>query len=160
MTKICGKCGSEKPASEFHKSAKSKDGLQHRCKGCHRADVRESYAQDPAPFLSRVTERARREPEKIARNGLRQRARAYGLDPDEVEAAFSAHDGLCDICGHPPDPGHKRHKRLHIDHDHAAEGGERFRGFLCHLCNSGLGGFKDDPVLIDAAIQYLARHGV
>jgi hypothetical protein len=27
---------------------------------------------------------------------------------------------------------------------------------LCHTCNIGLGGFKDDPALLRAAIRYLS----
>lgn len=33
--KICGKRKVEKPAVEFSKCSRSKDGLQHRCKACH-----------------------------------------------------------------------------------------------------------------------------
>ena len=33
-TKKCSKCGQEKPASAFYKSAKSKDGLQSYCREC------------------------------------------------------------------------------------------------------------------------------
>lgn len=155
MEKICGKCKLPKPLTEFHKNRRSKDGLQDRCKECHKQDVKAAYAQNPDPYIRRVQERAQREPEKIWRNALRQRAKIYGLDPDMVEAAFNVHDGLCDLCGKPPNPLHERHRRLHIDHDHAVAG--HFRGFLCHLCNSGLGGFKDNPVVIAAAIRYLAE---
>lgn len=148
------------PLSEFGPNSKAKDGRQAYCKPCRRDVAREAYARDPDKIRRRVAERAAREPGKIARNNMRGSARNFGLDPDEVEAAFIAHSGMCDICGQPPDPGHKRNRRLVIDHDHHANGAGRFRGFLCHGCNSGLGGFKDDPVLISAAIRYLARHGI
>ncbi len=41
---------------------------------------------------------------------------------------------------------------LHIDHDHS-DGS--FRGILCHLCNVGLGAFKDSPERLSLAIGYL-----
>ena len=33
-TKVCTKCGKEKPLSEFHKRKESKDGYKSRCKEC------------------------------------------------------------------------------------------------------------------------------
>ena len=33
-TKLCTKCGKEKPISEFSKSARRADGLQRYCKSC------------------------------------------------------------------------------------------------------------------------------
>ena len=61
------------------------------------------------------------------------------------------HDGYCEICGGPPTG---RTKRLSIDHDHATGA---FRGLLCGHCNTGLGMFKDNPNLLEKAIQYLNR---
>src|SRR6266550_5561233 len=34
MTKICYKCGNEKPADHFARCRKNKDGLQKKCKDC------------------------------------------------------------------------------------------------------------------------------
>jgi len=39
-TKICPKCGKEKPKSEFYKEKRRKDGLKCWCKECHLADSR------------------------------------------------------------------------------------------------------------------------
>lgn len=35
-SKICSKCGIEKPLTEFHKQQRNKDGLRHWCKECRR----------------------------------------------------------------------------------------------------------------------------
>ena len=40
-SKVCKKCGAEKPLCEFHKNAHSKDGLRPRCKPCHIQDSAE-----------------------------------------------------------------------------------------------------------------------
>ena len=39
-----------------------------------------------------------------------------------------------------------------MDHDHTT--GE-YRAYICHGCNVGLGYFKDDPVILQKAIDYL-----
>lgn len=35
-TKVCSKCGIEKPIEDFVKNAKMKDGYANHCKECHR----------------------------------------------------------------------------------------------------------------------------
>jgi hypothetical protein len=50
----------------------------------------------------------------------------------------------CVICG--------SQEKLVVDHDHKT--GE-IRGLLCNHCNRGLGHFKDDPMLLEFAAQYL-----
>jgi hypothetical protein len=50
----------------------------------------------------------------------------------------------CVICG--------AAEQLVVDHDHVT--GE-VRGMLCNHCNRGLGHFRDDPVLLEFAAQYL-----
>jgi hypothetical protein len=50
----------------------------------------------------------------------------------------------CVICG--------SDEKLVVDHDHIS--GE-IRGMLCNHCNRGLGHFRDDPMLLEFAAQYL-----
>lgn len=50
----------------------------------------------------------------------------------------------CVICG--------SKEPLVVDHDHHT--GE-IRGMLCNHCNRGLGHFRDDPMLLEFAAQYL-----
>jgi Recombination endonuclease VII len=52
--------------------------------------------------------------------------------------------GTCAIC--------RRDARLVWDHDHATGA---FRGWLCDHCNTGLGHFKEDSVLLRMAAYYL-----
>jgi hypothetical protein len=63
----------------------------------------------------------------------------------------------CDICGELEQ--HKLkwggRKALARDHCHKTN---RQRGFLCSNCNAGLGFFRDDPLLLGKAIDYLIKH--
>lgn len=55
---------------------------------------------------------------------------------------------VCECCGRPPNG---RSKTLHLDHCHLTE---KFRGWLCVNCNTGIGLLNDQPHL---AVDYLRR---
>ena len=62
-------------------------------------------------------------------------------------------NGCCAICGKTEkDNG----QRLAIDHNHHTH---QVRALLCRNCNTGLGAFKEDEVLLVKAIQYLKDWG-
>ncbi len=80
----------------------------------------------------------------------RSMAKKYGyipclLAPKELEATFAGH---CSICGRLESDTHK----LRMDHCHITG---KFRGWLCHNCNVGLGNFLDSPIILDKAKEYL-----
>lgn len=84
-----------------------------------------------------------------------QRRRKYG---DVYERLLIEQAGLCALCTQPPAPG----RTLHVDHDHACCAtevtcGKCVRSLLCETCNKGLGLFRDDPVLLRLAADYLDR---
>jgi hypothetical protein len=74
----------------------------------------------------------------------------WNLSLEEFQALLDAQDGVCAICKQPENPAYKR--RLAIDHDHITG---NIRGLLCHMCNTGLGKFGDNPELLIAASNYL-----
>ena len=71
----------------------------------------------------------------------------FGITLDDLEEMDRQQGGRCKICG-----GVDDFQRLSIDHDHSTG---KVRGLLCTKCNSGLGQFRDDPELLEAAAQYL-----
>lgn len=42
-----------------------------------------------------------------------------------------------------------------MDHDHVTE---KYRGYICHSCNRGLGMFQDDPKILRNAANYLEKN--
>jgi hypothetical protein len=74
-------------------------------------------------------------------------SRRYGITAEEADAMLEAQGGLCAVCRAAP--------AAHVDHDHATGA---VRDLLCFNCNGGLGQFRDDPVLLRAAADYVERH--
>lgn len=72
------------------------------------------------------------------------------------EALLEQQDYLCDICGKDL-RGITNPDFVHVDHDHKTN---EIRGVLCHLCNNGLGKFKDDLEILERAIEYLKKHSI
>jgi hypothetical protein len=82
----------------------------------------------------------------------------YGIGFDDYKRMFEAQDGKCAICRCEEarvDHRTKKISRMAVDHDHTTGA---VRGLLCHHCNVSLGGFKDDPNRLEAALAYLKRH--
>jgi hypothetical protein len=63
---------------------------------------------------------------------------------DEQLKRIRAEVTECVICGNNGD--------LVVDHDHSTG---KVRGMLCNHCNRGLGHFRDSPMLLEFAVQYL-----
>ena len=71
----------------------------------------------------------------------------HKLTLDEYQILVNKYQGKCGICG--------ENHVLVIDHCHETG---IVRGMLCRNCNSGLGLFQDNPLVLRSAIQY--REGV
>ena len=83
---------------------------------------------------------------------LNDRLKKYQLSAKTYVALKEVHEYSCYICGGT--------EHLHIDHDHSCcpttpTCGECTRGLLCRTCNYGLGTFKDNPVFLAKALEYL-----
>lgn len=77
----------------------------------------------------------------------------YGITVEQFDEMTKAQSGVCAICQNPQTGS--RWTNLSIDHDHETN---RVRGLLCAECNLGLGKFKDNPELLEAAARYLKDH--
>lgn len=130
-TKRCGDCKTRKPITAFHRRGPKRRG-QPYCKQCYVERGRE----------------ARKDPAYRARQSVNSSLCKLGISREDYEAAEARQEGRCAICDRTPE------RRLHIDHDH--DTGE-LRGLLCHHCNTALGNFRDDPELLQRAIEYLGR---
>lgn len=80
----------------------------------------------------------------------RKRFDKYGITKDDFELMLSNQKGLCDICDTP----FNEQTRPYIDHCHDTG---QVRGLLCMNCNTGLGHFRDNQLLLNKAIEYLNK---
>ena len=114
-----------------------------------RSRTKEEHRRHIREYNKRWLEQAKeKDPLRYRRIYLKQR---YGISHEEFEDAVAAQNGVCAICGCPPDG---RFGVLVIDHDHKTGA---VRQLLCTSCNRGLGVFKDDPQKLYRAAEYLAR---
>lgn len=133
-SKTCHLCKESKLFTDFNKSSKSKDGLQHYCRVCSNKNRKDWDLADP---------------ERTRGKYLRE---TYGIKLSDYDAMLEAQGHKCAICGQDET---RFKKKLVIDHDHAT--GE-VRQLLCNMCNHGIGNFKDDIDLMANAIKYILKH--
>lgn len=73
--KVCNRCHSAKPTSEFHKRSKSRDGRQAHCKECGRESARLSQNARLPEVMSRIAAWNKANPERSAAHHRKWRER-------------------------------------------------------------------------------------
>lgn len=154
LRKRCPRCKKHKELGEFTRNKDNKDGLSTYCRSCHNEYVKARYHSNPT--RARAAAKVWRAANRKRHNETAMRCK-YGITRDDFDRMSTAQGDVCAICGRTETRRNKNGVyRLHIDHDHETG---RIRALLCHHCNAGLGHFKDDPKLLEAAAAYLRNHG-
>lgn len=161
------KCRDANPAKEPLPWATTKECL---CRFCGVTFVVEKASHAPpktCPECQPLAEKLKNDRKNAARlianrPDLRAKNRAwalksiYGITVEQYDEMLATQNGVCFICGDPPDPnGVRAASRLHVDHCHATGTN---RKLLCLCCNNGLGHFRDDPARLRSAAEYLEQH--
>lgn len=157
-TKVCPRCSTEKPLSEF---PIQKPGGRHKeprpktyCRPCWNALSRENRAKRTPEQREAENQRLR---DWKARTGYRNpntynkaamMKYLYGLSLEELEAMYETQNHTCAMtgCDNPA---------KNVDHDHDTG---KVRALLCVSCNLRLG-VLENPVFVERAIEYLRLHG-
>lgn len=159
--KKCSKCKEVKPLDAFWKNKRLSSGLMSCCKDCKRAEKAARKAKDPERFAQLNREGQRRWYQRKGKRHLQsyngrltkrghRLKRKYGISNDDYFFMRDLQECKCAICGTPEPEIHD--DWLVVDHDHKTGA---VRGLLCSKCNTSLGGFQDDPAILEAAINYL-----
>ena len=72
----------------------------------------------------------------------------FGITLTDYNELLTKQNHVCALCGKRP-----KKKRLSVDHCHKTG---KVRGLLCGNCNTAIGLFKDNPIVLEKAIAYLA----
>ena len=154
VQKRCPRCKKQKKTSDFSKCSTHKDGLSYYCRKCRCELTKAAYRKNPTRAIA--ASRAWRAKNRARHNDYAM-THKHGITREEYDEKLKAQNDVCAICGQAETRRNKNGVyRLHIDHDHETG---RIRALLCHNCNAGLGHFKDDPKLLEAAAAYLRNHG-
>lgn len=152
--RVCKKCLVEKPIAAFDKHT---NGYRYECKECIVIKTTK-WNQDNLDRRHEIQKKYREANPHVARRGTRKHRylKTYGITPEEFEAKVAEQNFECGICD----------KKLRLSTggggkdvavmDHCHKTG-KLRNVLCSPCNTSLGGFKDDPVLLQKALEYLER---
>lgn len=124
------------PVDQFHK------GDNQYCKACRSGYFKETY-----------------DPSKARARNFRY---YYNHDETIYDRLLEIQNGVCAICGNPPDEqpmGCKRTIRaiLAVDHNHQTG---KVRGLLCRHCNQTLGWARENPKNIQRMIEYIQNDGL
>lgn len=65
ITRVCRKCGQEKPLSEFARDKSCALGYRHTCKQCHREQCRKYYAANAEKVREQRRKYSAANPEKV-----------------------------------------------------------------------------------------------
>lgn len=126
----CAKCHTPKPCEEFPPVKRNKAGaVTRRFAYCYPCHIQDAYERK---LLTR-----------------------FLLTLEDYAKIAAETNNCCAICGRPPLPlteRNKRGRRLALDHRHK-DG--LVRGLLCNHCNRNIAKFREDPVLLRKAADYL-----
>lgn len=112
----------------------------------------------PTKEANRAAQKRWREanPEKYK---LKQRRnhlmRFYKMTLEVYDELLTSQGGCCAVCGIP-----ETERKFSVDHDHNCCPGEKtcgkcIRSLLCMSCNIGIGKFRDNPEILEAAAAYV-----
>lgn len=150
--KHCTGCNETKSLTDFY-WRQDESRFSSPCKLC---TIRKADAHAKANRARRAVAHKKRlaaKPDHMKEHKLKWR---YGLNKGDYDKLLASQDFKCAICGTDETYLTPRGKpqRFHVDHCH---GTKKVRGILCFTCNTGLGGFRDDPNLLKAAAKYLKQ---
>lgn len=161
--RLCVRCNTRKPPSEFYRNEKTTDRSPWRCKTCIN-EYRRKWRQEN---IERERDRARgaarksraHNPSRSREKEREYRLKKFGLSMKAFLAMLAEQGGKCLICsGDIAEIAREgRMRRVAcVDHCHRTN---VVRGLLCNQCNRGIGMFGDDIDHLRRAADYLEKFG-
>lgn len=107
-TKVCARCGEEKPFSEYHKNSRSQDGLHSYCKTCNKEKAaaylktvkgKDAIKRAIKNAQDRGYYRYGKGAIPILRQGAKKRGISLNLTAESLESWWNNHPDFCFYCG-------------------------------------------------------------
>jgi hypothetical protein len=157
-TQNCTKCGIEKEISNFRLSKTGRFGVTRRCNDCLNEYSRNYWHlhKDEHVIAKREYGRKYRSERKLIDKDKKLQ-KEFGITLKDYNKLFQEQNGVCAICNQPEKIFSKKANQiisLAIDHNHQTG---KIRGLLCSDCNTGLGKFKDNKLILESARTYLNK---
>ena len=119
-------------------------GDTKRCSGCRKVLPINRFGYNKAKSLGRACT-------------CKKCLKTHNTKMRELHAKYQVPENhSCPICQKSAEqlysPGMGNKTPFRLDHDHVTGA---FRGFICDSCNTGMGKFRDNPDLMQRAIDYL-----
>lgn len=161
LQKKCSQCGII--GNKFNKNKNRKDGYEHRCQPCsikngreYREKVRkigDTYqTRDPNRVRRTIVDWRNENKDRIRSYKQRVWFKKYNLSIHERKQMIINQNNKCAICER---DGETLKKGLSVDHCHRTG---KVRSLLCTHCNTGLGRYFDNPILLMKAARYIINH--
>jgi hypothetical protein len=120
--------------------------------GKHSQAVRRWQRKNPEKVKEIKLRHRKNNPEAVKRSYRKVRLKLkFGITLERFDQMLRSQGFACAICGNGKSGGRGL---WHVDHCHQTK---RIRGLLCHNCNTALGLFKENPVIIRSAMTYLKK---
>ena len=159
--KTCSKCKTTQLFTSFSRCKKSADCHTSWCKLCNSERVKKAYHKDVEVSRARDrTKHAKNRENKNAKSRTYYHAnkdkyrnyhlkKCYGIKQVDYEMMLRYQQNKCAICND------ELNNKLLVDHNHKTE---EIRGLLCNSCNALIGYAKENPDILNSAIDYLTDY--
>lgn len=158
--KVCNKCTTIFSLTEFHKDKSKKDGCHSICKYCQKQNkenrkeeakkVRQVYEKKNAKAIKEYWKNYNSNTNLKIKLKEKHLVKSYNISLEELELLKVKQNYSCAICF--TNEKDCSRQTLFVDHNHDTG---KVRGLLCSQCNSALGLFYDNKVILNNAIGYL-----
>jgi len=152
-SKVCTTCNVEHLLDFFPRDISKRTLYKSNCKDCCREIRRNSRKKNPEVYRKIRSDYQKRNSEKLKNTRLKT---AHKITLEKFNEILAEQGNVCKICK----KTNNEERGFVIDHDHNCCPKDKScdkcrRGILCQSCNKTLGFAKDNPEILQNAIDYL-----
>jgi hypothetical protein len=127
--------------------------VNRKCVECQRQEMRERYWENPSLCIAKVREWTKANSEKrrlYSKEYKKSKPTTFFVNRRREQDAGRPRPQVCDICAKP----NQIKKPIYWDHCHKTG---KFRGWICHRCNTILGKVDDNAEMLRKMADYLEQ---